>query len=89
MSSNTAAAKNVAMPDPVSVFDFSDDPEQQAYEQRVAAAYTAALPEILASYDPDPKVAVEKSVYCALRRTFDYAERARMRAERKAIVAAG
>lgn len=77
------------MPDPVSVFDFSDDPEQQAYEQRAAAAFTAALPEILALYDPDPVVAMEKSMFAALRRTFEYAERARIRGEKEAVEAAG
>ncbi|GEO41475.1 hypothetical protein GGE65_005682 [Skermanella aerolata] len=88
MSPSTAAAKNVARPDPVSVFDFSDDPEQQAYEQRAAAAFAAALPEILALYDSDPEVAMEKSMVAALRRTVEYAERTRIQAEEKQTVAA-
>jgi hypothetical protein len=78
MSSSSAAVKNVVTSDPV--FECASGLGERSRDDRIAEAFAEVFPQILALYDPDPEVAMEKAMVSALNRTVARAKQVAKRA---------
>jgi len=86
MPSSSVAVKNVATSD--FAFERANGLGEQSHEDRIAKAFAEIFPQVLALYDPDPEVAMEKAMVCALNRTVARAKQAAKRVQHERSIAA-